>query len=102
MSSTAHAVTENISNLSHVIDEYPAPIVVAECARQQNWIEEHRRSVDYPEAFWTDYARNFEWSAPWDEVMDFDGVHHKWFTGARTTISINALDSGVMLLAMWR
>jgi acetyl-CoA synthetase len=92
MSSTAHAATENISNLTQVMDEYPAPHVVAGSARQQDWIEEHRRSVEYPEAFWTDYARHFEWSAPWDKVMDFDGVHHKWFTGAKTNITINALD----------
>jgi acetyl-CoA synthetase len=92
MSSTAHAVTENISNLSQVMDEYPAPQSVAGCAKQQEWIEEHRRSVEYPEAFWTDYARHFEWNAPWDKVMEFDGVHHKWFTGAHTNITVNALD----------
>lgn len=92
MSSTTHAVTENISNLSQVMDEYPAPQSVAGCAKQQEWIEEHRRSVEYPEAFWTDYARHFEWNAPWDKVMEFDGVHHKWFTGARTNITVNALD----------
>jgi acetyl-CoA synthetase len=91
MSSTAH-ITENISNLSQVIDEYPAPQAVAGCAKQQEWVEEHRRSVQYPEAFWTDYARHFEWSAPWEKVMEFDGVHHQWFTGARTNITVNALD----------
>ncbi|HLH08212.1 MAG TPA: acetate--CoA ligase [Terriglobales bacterium] len=92
MSSTAHAVSENISNLSQTIEEYPAPLVVAGCAKQQHWIEEHRRSVQYPEAFWTDYARQFEWSKTWDKVMEFDGIHHQWFTGARTNITVNALD----------
>ncbi len=28
----------------------------------------------------------------WDRVLEWDGVHHKWFTGAKTNITINALD----------
>src|SRR6185437_3008586 len=92
MTTAIKAASEAISNLLTVAEEYPAPQVVAACAKQQEWVEEHRRSVEYPEAFWTDYARNFEWSAPWDKVMEFDGIHHQWFTGARTNITVNALD----------
>ncbi|MGZ4816565.1 MAG: acetate--CoA ligase, partial [Terriglobales bacterium] len=32
------------------------------------------------------------WTVPWDHVYEFDGVHHKWFIGAKTNITINALD----------
>jgi len=92
MTTATKAASEAISNLLTVAEEYPAPQVVAACAKQQEWVKEHRRSVKYPEAFWTDYARNFEWSAPWDKVMEFDGIHHQWFTGARTNITVNALD----------
>jgi len=39
-----------------------------------------------------DYAASFSWSRKWDKVLEWDGVHHKWFTGAKTNITINALD----------
>jgi acetyl-CoA synthetase len=45
-----------------------------------------------PDAFWEKIARNFVWTKPWSKVFDWDGIHHKWFTGAKTNITINALD----------
>jgi acetyl-CoA synthetase len=32
------------------------------------------------------------WSQPRSKVLDWDGIHHKWFVGAKTNITINALD----------
>ena len=28
----------------------------------------------------------------WDRVFEWDGIHHQWFLGARTNITVNALD----------
>ncbi len=84
--------SENISNLLALDEEYPAPAIVAGNAIQQDWRGECARSLKDPEAFWADYAAGFTWSRTWDRVLDWDGVHHKWFTGAKTNITINALD----------
>jgi hypothetical protein len=66
-----------------------------DCGRnviQKDWLGECARSRKDPEGFWADYAAGFEWSWKWDRVLEWDGVHHKWFTGAKTNITINALD----------
>jgi hypothetical protein len=83
---------ENISNLLALDGEYAAPSIVASNVIQKNWLRECARAQKYPEVFWADYASRFEWSCKWDRVLEWDGVHHKWFTGAKTNITINALD----------
>ena len=72
--------------------EYAAPTIVTQNCLQQNWQDECRRSSENPDAFWGDYARRFRWTRPWDKVMQWDGVHHQWFVGAKTNITLNALD----------
>jgi len=91
MSSPA-ATDQKISNLLTVDDEYPAPEIVASHCRQQNFAEEYQRSLADPEKFWGGYAGKFVWSRSWEKVLDWDGVHHRWFVGAKTNITVNALD----------
>src|SRR5438105_12542573 len=86
------ASTSNISNLLSEDCEYAAPKIVAGNCRQQQFAEDYRRSIDSPGVFWGEYARNFEWSRPWEKVLEFDGVHHQWFLGAKTNVTVNALD----------
>jgi acetyl-CoA synthetase len=92
MSSPAVPTDQKISNLLTVDEEYPAPAIVAANCRQQRFAEDYQRSVQDPEAFWGDYAKNFVWSRPWEKVLDWDGVHHQWFVGGKTNITVNALD----------
>jgi acetyl-CoA synthetase len=82
----------NISNLLAVEEEYPAPQIVVDQVNTKNWTAEYERSVQDPEGFWADIAKGFTWSQPWSKVLDWDGVHHKWFLGAKTNITVNALD----------
>jgi acetyl-CoA synthetase len=86
------AITEGISNLLTTDEEYPAPQIVAQNCRQQNFAEAYQRSVKDPEGFWGDYAKRFVWTRPWTKVLDWDGVHHQWFVGGKTNITLNALD----------
>src|ERR1035441_77852 len=82
----------NISNLLSVEEEYPAPKIVVDQVQNRNWKEDNERSIKDPEGFWEDEALKFTWTKPWTKVLDWDGVHHKWFLGAKTNITINALD----------
>ena len=87
------AVTDQkISNLLAIDEEYASPAIVAANCRQQKFAEDYQRSLKDPEAFWGDYAKKFVWSRPWEKVLDWDGVHHQWFVGAKTNITVNALD----------
>jgi len=86
------AVTEGISNLLTTHEEYPAPAIVAQNCRQQNFAEAYQRSVKDPEGFWGEYAKRFVWTRPWTKVLEWDGVRHQWFVGGKTNITLNALD----------
>src|SRR6201981_3685308 len=92
MSALTMEKPENISNLLTLDDEYPAPAIVARNAIQKDWQGECARSLKDPEGFWGTYADRFNWSRKWDQVLEWDGVHHKWFTGGKTNITVNALD----------
>src|ERR1700683_3342477 len=92
MNALAGSKPENISNLLVIDQEYPAPEIVADKVIQKDWLGECARSLKDPEFFRAEYATRFEWSQPWSKVLEWDGVHHRWFTGAKTNITINALD----------
>jgi len=86
------AATQSISNLLAIDAEYPSPEIVRQNARQQDCLEECRRSLADPESFWGEYAKRFTWTRPWEKVLRWDGVNHEWFVGAKTNITTNALD----------
>ena len=63
----------------------------------EHYQEVYARSVADPEAFWAEQAGTFEWSKPWDKVLewDFDGPNVKWFEGGEMNITVNCLDRHV-------
>jgi acetyl-CoA synthetase len=81
-----------IDSLLVIDKEYAAPEIVSANAYQKDWSFECSRALEFPDAFWGDYARHFIWSKLWQQVYNFDGVHHKWFAGAKLNITVNALD----------
>jgi len=55
----------------------------------------YERSINDPEGFWSEMARQFVWKKTWDRVHDFSfgkEVYIKWFIGGQTNICVNALD----------
>jgi acetyl-CoA synthetase len=90
--SSSTAVANGISNLLATDEEYAAPPIVAQNCRQQNFAAEYERSIKDPEGFWGDYAKRFLWTRAWNKVLEWDGVHHQWFVGGKTNITLNALD----------
>jgi acetyl-CoA synthetase len=58
----------------------------------------YSRSIEQPEAFWSEIAEGFHWRQKWDRVLswNFDlrkgPVRIEWFAGAKTNICFNALD----------
>ena len=55
---------------------------------------EYQKSIDNPEAFWTEIAENFTWKKKWDKVLEWDFVKPdvKWFIGGKLNITENCLD----------
>ncbi|HZT41866.1 MAG TPA: acetate--CoA ligase [Chthonomonadaceae bacterium] len=44
------------------------------------------------EGFWENWARELEWSRPWDKVLEWEPPHAKWFVGGQLNVSVNCLD----------
>lgn len=71
---------------------YDAPSIVTRDANVKNYQAEYERSIQDPEAFWAAEAANFTWIKKWDKVREWDGIHHKWFVGGKTNITLSCLD----------
>lgn len=56
--------------------------------------EAYQKSIDNPEAFWSDVAEHFTWKKKWDSVLEwnFTEPNVKWFSGAKLNITENCLD----------
>src|SRR3954468_11010408 len=92
MNTTATKSAPNIDNLAEAMPEYHAPLLVAAHAQMKDCRVEHERSIRDNDGFWSEVADEFVWTKRWEKVSEFDGTHHKWFLGARTNITVNALD----------
>ncbi|MBV8281071.1 MAG: AMP-binding protein, partial [Candidatus Eremiobacteraeota bacterium] len=55
----------------------------------QRWIEE---GIKDPDRLWERAANNLPWFRRWERVMEWTPPTFKWFVGARTNLSHNALD----------
>src|SRR5256885_13654376 len=55
--------------------------------------EVYRRSLQDPEAFWSEAARSLRWRKPWKRVLDRnDPQRPRWFEGGELNTCENALD----------
>jgi acetyl-CoA synthetase len=54
----------------------------------------YKESIENPESFWADIAKDFVWKKTWDKVLewDFNDYDVKWFKGAKLNITENCLD----------
>jgi len=58
--------------------------------------EEYDRSIQDPEGFWGDAAKEIDWIKPWDKVLDSSNKpFYRWFSGAQCNTCYNALDRHV-------
>jgi acetyl-CoA synthetase len=54
----------------------------------------YKKSVDDPDGFWGEQAKNLDWYKKWDKVSqwDFSKPELKWFVGGKLNVSTNCLD----------
>jgi acetyl-CoA synthetase len=60
----------------------------------QRWIDDGLRD---PEAFWARAASALPWFKTWDRVFEWTFPTFRWFIGAETNLSYNALDHQIAL-----
>ena len=52
-----------------------------------------------PQGFWEGFARQLQWSTPWERVLEGEAPHWRWFVGGKLNASVNCLDRHVQ---SWR
>ncbi len=54
----------------------------------------YKESLENPEQFWSEIAKEFQWHKPWDKVLDWDfsKPEVKWFEGGQLNITENCID----------
>ncbi len=67
----------------------------------EEYREVYKRSIEDPEGFWAECARQLDWYKKWDKVLveDFKEAKHEWFVGGKLNVTCNCLDRN---LTGWR
>jgi propionyl-CoA synthetase len=60
------------------------------------YLTTYQRSLDDPEGFWSDVAKDIHWDTPFTKVLDDENVpFYKWFPDGKLNTCFNALDRHV-------
>ncbi|OQR93346.1 acyl-CoA synthetase short-chain family member [Achlya hypogyna] len=60
---------------------------------QKHYLTEYRRSIEDPEGFWNDAAKDIHWFKPYTKVLDrTNAPFYKWFPDGEMNTCYNALD----------
>jgi len=52
----------------------------------------HARSIEDPDGFWSEVAKELHWFTPWTEVCNGSLTDARWFDGATTNLAYNCID----------
>ncbi|QOJ18886.1 MAG: acetate--CoA ligase [Phycisphaeraceae bacterium] len=100
MSTIARSESASIESVLHEERLFPPPADLAQRlgGLYVNSMDEyramHRRSLDDPEGFWGEAARELDWFDPWTpgKVLEWNPPDAKWFVGGTTNICHNCID----------
>ncbi|HEV2132995.1 MAG TPA: acetate--CoA ligase [Terracidiphilus sp.] len=53
---------------------------------------QYKRSIEDPEGFWAEVAKELHWFKPWTKVLDWDLPWAKWFVGGKMNLCYNCVD----------
>src|SRR5436189_443935 len=86
--------TDRIETLLDEPRRFPPPDTFTAQAHVRD-ITPYERARRDPEGYWADWAKQIEWSRPWDRVLEWKPPHAKWFLGGKLNASVNCLDRHV-------
>ncbi|GJL55244.1 MAG: acetyl-coenzyme A synthetase [Nitrospirales bacterium] len=61
----------------------------------QDYEQAYKQSIEDPEKFWEDVAKELHWFSPWNTVLEWNYPWAKWFVDGTCNISYNCLDRHV-------
>ncbi len=98
MSSTTNTNSDQMHSVLQESRKFPPPADFAANAHIKNDAEYqqlYKRSIDDPEGFWGEAAKDLHWFKPWDKVLEWELPDAKWFVGGKTNLAYNCLDRQV-------
>lgn len=84
-----------IEQLLHSENEIHPPASLVANARLRDYSAEYKRSVEDPDRFWSEVAKELEWFQPWTKVFEWKYPTFEWFSGGKCNITYNCLDRQV-------
>ncbi len=57
--------------------------------------EMYRRSLEEPERFWAEQARELDWYRTWDRVLEWEPPYARWFVGGKLNACYQCVDRHV-------
>ena len=91
-----------IESVLHEKRLFPPPPEFAQSAHVRGMEEYERLYAEGerdPESFWARMAEQLHWHKRWDQVLDWQPPHARWFVGGKINISYNCIDRH---LQTWR
>jgi acetyl-CoA synthetase len=98
MSSTTNTNSDQMHSVLQESRKFPPPADFAAKAHIKSDAEYkalHKRSIEDPEGFWGEVAKDLHWFKPWDKVLEWNLPDAKWFAGGKTNLCYNCLDRQV-------
>ena len=86
---------ESVMQELRVFQPVQAVASAAHIRSMEAYLELYQRSIDDPEGFWGEAARELHWFEPWKQVLHWKSPDAKWFVGGKTNLSYNCLDRQV-------
>ncbi len=94
MSDSEHRSDQTIEALLHEDRSFEPSDAFRQAARVRD-PEIYKTAMADPESFWAGFARELEWSHPWDQVLSGEAPRWRWFSGGKLNASVNCLDRHV-------
>jgi acetyl-CoA synthetase len=89
------AIHQDLDSTLREFRVFPPPPEFSEKAHIKS-LEEYetlyKKSIEDPEAFWADVARDLPWFKPWNKVLDWNLPLARWFVGGQLNLSYNCVD----------
>jgi len=81
-------------NVSALLDERRTFPPSEQFKQRATWNDPaiYDRAAKDPEGFWTEQAKNLDWFAPWQQVLEWNAPWAKWFVGGKLNVTYNCVD----------
>lgn len=83
---------QNLLTETRVFDPPPEFSKQSHVESLKRYKEMYRRSIESPDAFWAEMAEELHWFQKWEQVLEWNPPHAKWFVDGKINVSYNCLD----------